>query len=555
MRFYVISVFVPFALLLTGSRTQADERPNIVLIMADDMGFSDIGCYGGEIATPHLDKLAGNGLRFAQFYNGARCCPTRAALLTGLYAHQAGMGGMEPDWGVPGYRGNINRKCVTLAEVLKLGGYSTYMVGKWHLTNRTRAKTIEEKFNWPRQRGFDRFYGTIAGAGNFFNPATLTRGNQFIQKEASGNKNYYYTDAISRNACTFIDDHLKKNRKDNPFFLYVAYTAPHWPMHAPKELIKKYRGKYRVGWDVIRKQRFARQQKMGLATKSWKLTQRTGFIPSWNELAERGIPKELQRVPNLKSADDVREMMDRRMAVYAAMVERMDQGIGRIIETLRKGKKLDNTLILFLSDNGGCAEYAVCGFTRGQNLSIEAVGGILSFVSYGGGWANASNTPFRWFKHDTYEGGVATPLIVHWPAGIPEKSNGAFRRQVGHIIDIMPTLVEVAKAKYPKTYSGQTITPMEGVSLVPAFGDEELRRKDNLYWEHHGNRAAFDGRWKLVARGEKAKWELYDLKADRCETTNVVAEHKEIVRRLDQAWWKWAKRANVLPMNPNRKRK
>lgn len=537
-------------LLLATLPVTAADRPNIILIMADDMGYSDIGCYGGEISTPNLDQLASNGVRYTQFYNGARCCPTRAALLTGLYAHQAGMGGMEPDHGILGYRGNINKQCVTIAEALRAGGYGTYMAGKWHLTNKRTAKTPEDRDTWPIQRGFDRFYGTIAGAGSFFLPATLTRDNQDIMSEAEGDPDYYYTDAISANASQFIQDHNSKS-PDSPFFMYVAYTAPHWPMHAPESIVQKYLGKYRDGWDELRKQRWNRISELGFPVDSWKLTERTPFIPAWNDLAQDGIPKELAEVPGVDSADKVREVMDRRMAIYAAMVEQMDTGIGQIVSVLKESNQLENTLILFLADNGGCAEYGICGFTHGEEKAIEFQGTAKSFVSYGAGWANASNTPFRFFKHDTYEGGISTPLIAHWPSGIEQQDE--FRHQTAHIIDIMPTLLDVAEVEYPKEYDGNEITPLEGVSLSGSFSNQPLLRDTPLFWEHHGNRAVRDGKWKLVANGEFRDWELYDISGDRSETKNLADDFPAIVKKMDKQWWAWAERAHVLPMNPGRK--
>ena len=544
------SLIALIILAISSSSAMAADRPNVILIMADDMGFSDIGCYGGEISTPNLDQLASNGLRYTHFYNGARCCPTRAALLTGLYAHQAGMGGMEPDHGIPGYRGNINRQCVTIAEALRRGGYGTYMSGKWHLTNKRTAKTPEDRDNWPNQRGFDHFYGTIAGAGSFFLPATLTRDNEDAFAEAQDDPNYYYTDAISENASKYIKGHTT-NSAEKPFFLYVAYTAPHWPMHAPEHVVQKYLGKYRGGWDELRKNRWSRIAELGFPVDSWKLTERTPFIPAWNDLAADGIPKELAQVPGIDSPDKVREVMDRRMAIYAAMVEQMDTGIGRIVNTLKETGQFENTLVLFLADNGGCAEYGICGFTHGEEKALEFQGTAKSFVSYGAGWANASNTPFRFFKHDTYEGGISTPLIAHWPAGINAKEE--FRHQTAHIIDVMPTVLDVAKVDYPVEFDGNEITPLEGISLTGTFTDKPLSRGEPLFWEHHGNRAVRDGKWKAVANGEFRDWELYDISKDRSETQNLAEEFPAIVKKMDKQWWAWAKRANVLPMNPGRK--
>ncbi len=527
----------------TSTASPQNERPNIILIMADDMGYSDIGCYGGEIETPNLDRLAKNGLRYSQFYNGARCCPTRASLLTGLYAHQAGMGGMEPDWGIPGYRGNINRQCVTMAEALKVNGYSTYMSGKWHLTNVRRANQLKDKFNWPLQRGFDRYYGTIAGAGSFFTPNTLTRDNEDITEEAKKNPSYYYTDAISIEAAKFISEHAEdKKVASNPFFLYVSYTAPHWPLHAKDKDIEKYKGRYDNGWDVLRKERFERLQKMGLATDAWKMSKRPHWVPDWEKLAEQELPGHVTKIKGV-TQKNIKRFMAHRMAIYAAMIDSMDQGIGKIIQALEKQNKLENTMIVFLADNGGCAEYSLYGFTNGRTADIKDEGKRKSFTSYGGGWANASNTPFRYFKHDTHEGGISTPLIVHWPKGIQAKNE--WRHDISHIIDLMPTFLEASNSTYPKTYQENKIQALEGLSLVPTFKKQALSRKKPLFWEHHGNRAVRDGKWKLVARGEKNPWELYNIEKDRSETQNLASEKKDLVEKMAKAYLDWAQRCHV----------
>ena len=520
----------------------AQQRPDIVLVLADDMGFSDIGCYGGEIATPNLDRLARGGVRFSQLYNGARCCPTRAALLTGLYAHQAGMGCMEPDWGLRGYRGNINRECVTIAEALRANGYATYMAGKWHLTNRRTARNDADRYNWPLQRGFDRFYGTIAGAGSFFTPATLTRDNEDITAEARKDPSFYYTDAISANAARFIGEHAA-SRKERPFFLYVAYTAPHWPLHALEEDIEKYRGRYDRGWDRLRAERFARQKAIGLVDDTWKLSERPGFVPAWKDFPSSELPSHVSKIAGV-TKENVSKLMAHRMAIYAAMVDRMDRGIGRVVDALRDSGRLENTLLVFLADNGACAEYSLYGFTNGRSPTIDQEGGRDSYTSYGGGWANASNTPFRYYKHDTYEGGIATPAIVHWPARV--EGGGAWRTQIAHIIDVMPTFLAAADGEYPKSHAGESILPLEGVSLIPALGGGSIERPAPLFWEHHGNRAVRDGKWKLVARGETSDWELYDVGADRCETRDLAALHSAVVERLSSAYDAWAERCHVV---------
>jgi len=401
--------------LSAAQQTGDGARPNIILIMADDMGYSDIGCFGSEIQTPNIDKLAAGGVVFTQFYNGARCCPTRAALLTGLYAHQASMGGMEPDWQAPGYRGNINKQCVTLAEALKTNGYATYMTGKWHVTRDKRARTLEDKHNWPRQRGFDRFYGTIAGAGDFYAPKTLTSDNEDITQQARDDKNYYYTDAISDNTVRFINEHCKQD-KAKPFFHYVAYTAPHWPLHALDRDRAKYKGVYDGGWDKLRESRLKKIRKLGLLDSKWAMSPSSAGC-SWADLPKRELSKQFEKIKGVNQ-DNIHAFMSMKMEIYAAQVDNMDQGIGRIVESLKDNEILDNTMIVFLADNGGCAEYSIYGGLMGpkEHNTFKENGGPLSWDSYGAGWACASNTPFRYFKHSIHEGGIATPMIVHWPA-------------------------------------------------------------------------------------------------------------------------------------------
>ena len=507
------------------ANAQPARKPNIVLIMADDMGYSDIGCYGGEILTPNLNKLASNGIRFTQFYNTARCCPTRASLMTGLYPHQAGMGWMTVrDLGVKGYHGDLNNRCVTIAEVLKQAGYGTYMSGKWHLT-------FDEywdgpKHSWPRQRGFDRFFGTISGSGSFYTPETLTQDNNRIQAPSEG---FYYTDAISDHACEYIENHCK-SKPEQPFFLYTAYTAPHWPLHAKKEDIAKYQDKYLKGWDALRQERYARMIEIGIINKSCSLTARETNVTAWEEVDQKR-----------------KERMALKMAIYAAQVDCMDQGIGRIVSTLEKNGLLDNTLIFFLSDNGGCAETGPWGF---DNNKDGVLGENSSFSSYGASWANASNTPFRRYKHWVHEGGISTPLIIHWPSHI--KDTGTFRRQCGHVIDIMATCVDVAGANYPSEFNGKAITPLEGKSLVPVLGNEKLERQA-IYWEHEANRAVRAGKWKLVSRyrsdNDPGPWELYDMETDRSETKDLAQQYPDRVKELAALWQRYAERADVLPLD------
>ena len=541
----------------SGAAAPAAKRPNVILIMSDDMGYSDIGCYGSEIDTPRLDGLAANGLRFTHFYNTARCCPTRASLMTGLYPHQAGVGHMMNDRGLDGYRGNLSRRCVTIAEALKTAGYSTYMAGKWHVTKET--KPDGPKHNWPLQRGYDRFYGTIHGAGSFFDPNTLTRDNTMISPYADPEykpQTYYYTDAISDHAARYVREH----KGAAPFFLYVAYTAAHWPMHALPEDIAKYKGTYDGGYTPIRQARFAKMRKLGVIEKHWKLSPQAG---DWN------------KVPN-------KAWEARCMEVYAAMIDRMDQGIGRIVDTLKATGKLDNTLIFFLQDNGGCAE-SMGRAGSGQRASTPPLppmdatalqpdmipkqtrdgwpllkgpgvmpGPADTYHGYGKGWANVSNTPFREYKHWVHEGGISTPLIVHWPAGIG--ATNELRHEPGHLIDIMATCVDVAGATYPTEFKGGKIQPMEGTSLAPVFANKPIDR-EAIYWEHEGNRAVRVGNWKLVAKGRSGTWELYDTAADRSELNDLAADQPQRTQQMAALWQAYAERANVLPWPGGKKPK
>jgi arylsulfatase len=494
------------------------SKPNIVLIMVDDMGFSDIGCYGGEINTPNLDRLAAGGLRFTQFYNSARCCPTRASLLTGLYPHQAGVGHMVDNKGHPSYQGYLNDRCVTIAEALKRGGYRTLMSGKWHVG--------EDRPHWPVDRGFDRYYGLISGGANYFD-ITKDKAATVMRTMATDDKpylppkeNFYITDAFTDNAVKFIDEY---GRGSQPFFLYLAYTAPHWPLHAWPEDIAKYKGKYLKGWDQLRKERYERMAEMGLISESWKLSLRDPQTWPWDQ-------------------EKNKELMDLKMAVYAAQIDRMDQGVGRVLKAIRRIRAEENTLILFLSDNGGCAEGGPIGFDQRKNGLPP--GGVDSFMSYGLSWANASNTPFRRYKHWVHEGGIATPLIAYWPTII--KNGGAITHQAGHIIDIMATCLDVAGIEYPKTYKGRELVPLEGKSLLPILRGKDRQEHEAIYWEHEGNRAVRQGKWKLVA-AHGQPWELYDLQADRTELDNLADKYPEKVEQFKATYQSWAQRCGVLP--------
>ena len=501
-----------------GAQARAAKQPNIVLIMADDMGYSDIGCYGGEIHTPNLDRLAAGGLRFSQFYNGARCCPTRASLLTGLYAHQAGIGHMVGNRGYRAYQGYLNDRCVTIAEALKPAGYRTLMSGKWHVG--------EQRPHWPTDRGFDRYFGLISGAANYFDPvktkAKGVRRNMAIddQPYTPPKDGFYMTDAFTDHAVEFLDEH---GPSDKPFFLYLPYTAPHWPLHAWPDDITRYKGKYLKGWDRLREERRARMIEMGLIRDTWKLTPRDEKTWPWAEEKDQ-------------------ELMDLKMAVYAAQIERMDHGIGRVMDKIKAMGAEANTLVMFLADNGGCAEGGPTGFDRRQNGLPP--GGVDSYMSYGLSWANASNTPFRRYKHWVHEGGIATPFIAYWPAVI--RNGGAITHEVGHIIDVMATCLDAAGAAYPQTHRGKPVTPLEGKSLLPIFRQGRRRGHEALCWEHEGNRAVRQGRWKLVS-AHGGDWELYDLEADRTELRNVIDQRSKKAEALQAAYEHWAKRCDVQP--------
>jgi arylsulfatase A-like enzyme len=496
------------------------------------MGFSDLGCYGSEISTPNIDGLARQGIRFTQFYNNARCCPSRASLLTGLYPHQTGIGLMEQDQHRPGYEGELNSQCVTLAEALRPAGYRTLMCGKWHVTHNDRAHD-DDKRNWPLQRGFDRYHGTIIGAGSYFDPAMLTDGNEFVEPDR---KDYYYTDALADRAVSYIGEYAKK---PEPFFLYAAFTAPHWPLHAFPEDIEKYRDRYKKGWDALRAERHERQVAMGIVDRKWPLTPRDPRVPAWVD------------APN-------KEWEARRMAVYAAQVERLDRNVGRILAKLREAGVEDDTLVMFLSDNGACAEELTSSWkyrftpekTRdGRPVRLGNDPNVMpgpedTYQSYGLPWANASNTPFRLYKHWIHEGGISTPLIARWPSRM--KRTGTLTNQTGHIIDLMATCIDAGGAKYPSKYNGNDIRPLEGRSLAPVFEGKQREPHPAICWEHEGNRAIREGKWKLVSRYPR-EWELHDMEEDRTEMNDLAASDPKRVKAMAERWQRWADRCNVLP--------
>ena len=488
-----------------STTSATDTRPNIIVILADDMGYSDLGCTGGEIATPNLDRLAGEGLLFTHCYNTSRCCPSRASLLTGLYQHRAGVGFMSSDLGNPSYQGHLNQQCVTIAEVLKEKGYRTIMSGKWHVG--------DEREYWPDKRGFERFYGIPKGGGLYFYPSKfidrpIYRNAKRVKPDSA---TFYSTDAFTKEAMNFMEE---ASKDEKPFFLYLAYIAPHYPLQAWPEDIAKYKGRYDQGYEAIRQQRYSKQQKLHIVGADAALS--PSDFPSW------------------KTVEDQAEET-RKMEVYAAQVDRMDQNIGKLLDRLEKMGELGNTVIMFLSDNGACAEE--------ENRSPDApIGTAASFVAYGQHWANVSNTPYRLYKSMTHEGGIITPLIVHWPEGIA--TSGQLVKEMVHINDIMPTCLELAGAAYPDQYQGRKILSVDGRSFTSLLRKEEEAVHNQLFWEHKGNQAIRKGDWKLVRR-HRQPWELYNLERDPTELHNLSKENKTLLDTLKDTWKHWAEEAGV----------
>jgi len=508
--------------LAMSSVIHATEKPNIIIIMVDDMGFSDIGCYGGEIETPHLDALARNGLRFTQFYNTGRCCPTRAALLTGLYQHQAGVGHMTGNQGHPSYQGFLNDRCVTIAEALRPAGYYTAVSGKWHVGSKPGQR--------PRQRGFDRFYGIPQGGGHHYR---MLPGRELVVDDTAIDipEGWYTTTAFTDYAVRFIEEGVMA---DKPVFLYLAYTAPHWPLQAPEEVTAKFLGRYRQGWQPHREARFERQMEMGMFPRGTQLAPLDPKTPQW------------------ESIEDKLEM-DLRMALHAAMVHMIDEGVGRVVAKLEELGALDTTLILFLTDNGASAEGGPLGFVRSERGDPTAKTGTPeSYVSFGIAGANMCDTPFRKYKMYTHEGGIATPLVAHWPKGIPARLNGTFAHEVGHVIDLLPTCLDLASTPYPSQFKGKGLIPVAGKSLVPALRGASMGERE-LYFEHQGNAAARIGPWKIV-RGHGKPWELYDLAADRTELNDLSNQHPEKLAELKAKWRKWATSSGVQSWPIKKKR-
>lgn len=519
-----------------SQKPSLDKRPNIIIIMADDLGYSDLGCFGGEIKTPNLDKLASDGLRMTNMHNNARCCPTRASLLTGQYAHKVGLS----------INGNaLTKNGATIAELLKDNGYQTGMVGKWHLSDDITKPSKEEQLNWldhhgfaddhfasvesyPINRGFQKHYGIIWGVVNYFDPFSLVDGEKIIKNVP---KDYYITDAINQKSVEYINDFSGNNK---PFFMYVAHTAPHWPLHAKPEDIAKYKGKYDFGWDELRKQRYNRMVKMGLIDpKTTKLIDVEGKNPKWEQL----------------SAQE-KEINSMKMATHAAMIERLDIGVGQIVETLKKKNILDNTIIFFLADNGASPEipnvpgYDRSGTTRSgekmkydKEVSANEIGSEISYTGIGSNWANAANTPYKYWKIESFEGGINTPFIINW-SGLKTKK-GSTNNALSHVFDIYPTILELSQTKYPEKYKENPLTPLDGISLLPVLQGKTSKGREDIFFEHATGKAYIKNNWKLVQKTQTQTWELFNLETDRNETTNLFEKESNRANEMKTAWENW----------------
>ncbi|MDF1825619.1 MAG: arylsulfatase [Verrucomicrobiales bacterium] len=506
----------------------AAEKPNILYILADDLGFSDLGCFGGEIETPVLDAMAAEGVRLTQFYNTGRCCPSRASLLSGQYPHRVGLGHMTTnDLGLPGFRGVISEQATLVAEALAPAGYRSFISGKWHLGT-----------DDPTKHGFEEFYGTLVSAKRFFDPDHLIRLPRGRTARTYEKGTFYATDAVTDHALDFLG--LARETPDRPWFLYLSYHAPHFPLHAPDEEIAEYAERYLEGWDKLREERLRRMKELGVVPDSTLLSPRstwqnygetkTGTNPAWDSL------------PRRRQLD-----LARRMAIYAAMIDRLDQQIGRVVEDLKNAGEWENTLIVFTSDNGACFEWDPFGFdieSGNHNIlhtgeEIETMGSEGTFHSLGSGWANAGNTPWRMYKHFNHEGGIASPGIVHWPAGLSVPP-GTINSEPAHLIDLLPTAVAAGGA----TYGGELTLP--GADLIAQLNDGNAGER-TLFFEHQGNRALRKGKWKLVAFDDQA-WELYDFSVDRTEMNDLSAKYPEKVVELNAEWEAWADENQVTPL-------
>lgn len=554
----IFKLLLPNFLLITSLLTilfigdvkaneQKKSKANIVVIMVDDLGFSDLKSYGGELVTPSIDALADKGVKFSNFYNAARCVPSRAALLTGLYPHQAGLGHMVSDLGQDAYRGELSKNAVTIAEVLSTQGYFTAMTGKWHLTKNWHPN--DKKDNWPLQRGFQRFYGTLPGHGSLYNPFGLVEGNTATKLTDGA----YYTDVIGEKSIDYIHEAVAQNK---PFFLYMSHVAPHYPLHAKPAMIAEQKGKFSAGWDTLRKLRHKKLLKLGLLNKGTKLSPRDEQVPAWDNEKNQA-------------------WQQHRMEVYAAMMSHVDQSVERVLAVLKATKQLDNTYIFFLSDNGASPEghlnntverlgtawnSALIPKTTPQGRQVkagdwinEAIGGADTYGSYGIKWANLSNTPFRNHKTWLHEGGITAPLIIVGP-NIAENT---ISHQPVHLIDFMPTVLNFTQAKYPKNYKKEVITPLPGIDFSQVLTQQKTLPERSIFWEHEGNKAVRTGNWKLVAEypgtwasvrryPTKGQWELYNMVDDRTELRDLAKKHPDKVMALSKAWQQWANDVGVV---------
>ena len=512
-------------------------KPNVILVLVDDMGFADLGITGSEIKTPNLDGLARSGALLTAMYNCARCCPTRASLLTGLYPHNAGIGHMGANLGTPAYQGFLRNDSVTIAEVLRASGYRTLMSGKWHVAGDFMARDVD---SWrvgdvdhptPRQRGFDRFYGIVDGVTHFFSPHFMLEDDRRVEVFPD---DFYFTDAITDKAIGMIEDSVAADR---PFFLYLAHAAPHWPLHAREEDIAKYAGVYDEGWDAIRTARHEELNGRGVLKANWDISPRDQEVPAWSDIHHT-------------------DWEASKMAAYAAMVDRMDQSIGRLLATLKRLGQYDDTLILFLSDNGGCAEFmAEDGWAKffpdhtndGQQITMGNIpdlrpGGPLTYQSYDKPWANVSNAPFRLFKHYVHEGGISTPLIAHWPKRIARPH---IAHEACHVVDLLPTILEATGSPYLTELGGHTIQPLQGESLLDLITGRDWSREQPIFFEHEGNCAIRKGAFKLVRKHGQG-WELYDMDADRTELSDLAGTNAPLEKDLLNQYRAWARAAGVM---------
>lgn len=511
-----LRIYLPVILIITGALhdvLHAQQRPpNIIVIVADDMGYSDLSSYGGEIPTPNIDSIGSRGLKLRTFYNNARCCPTRASLMTGRYPHQVGMGNMVTLPTAPmrpgPYQGYLSDSFPTIAEALRDRGYATYLSGKWHLGERPQ--------HWPRKRGFDRYFGLISGASGYFGIVPGERDKrQFVEDDSPWpipDSGFYMTDAFTDRALAYLEDHQQR-RGEKPFFLYLAYTAPHAPLHALPEDIRRHENRYQQGWEVIRTQRYQRMRALGVIDRPYVLSPRPPSIPAWLDATEKDV-------------------WSHKMSVYAAQIDRMDQNIGRIMQALRRLGQMEETLVIFFSDNDGCAERVNSALLNDPGQPIGAPG---SYLIYGEPWANVSNTPFRRYKENMHEGGIISPCLLQWPAAIRPKKG--FVSGFAHVIDIFPTAMELAG---DRSYQGP------GRSMTGLWqGKMEYER--TICWEHIGNRAVRQGRWKLVRDVEDSSWALYDMQKDPAESTDLSARHPERLRNMIENYERWTETHRVRP--------